>query len=58
MHHKYVDTNADMYNNSRGVFYAHVGWIMLKEHPEFIKKSKQIDLSDLLTDPVIVFSDK
>ncbi|KAL6442310.1 hypothetical protein ACFW04_002516 [Cataglyphis niger] len=40
------------------IFFSHIGWIMMKEHPEFIEKSKQIDLSDVLSDPVVVFGEK
>lgn len=58
MHHKYSDTNADPHNPRRGFFYAHVGWVIMKEHPEFIKKSKQFDLSDILSDPVVVFDNR
>lgn len=58
MHHKYCDTNADPHNSLRGIFYSHVGWLMLKEHPEFTKKSKKFDLSDILSDPIVVFNER
>ncbi|XP_011054376.1 PREDICTED: delta(9)-fatty-acid desaturase fat-6-like isoform X3 [Acromyrmex echinatior] len=58
MHHKYCDTNADPHTSQRGFFYGHVGWVFMKEHPEFIKKSKQLDLSDILSDPVVVFGER
>lgn len=58
MHHKYSDTNADPHNSKRGFFFTHLGWIMMKEHPEFIKKSKNIDLSDIMSDPVVIFNEK
>lgn len=31
---------------------------MLKKHPEVIKKGKQIDMSDMLEDPVVRFQTK
>ncbi|XP_012062684.1 PREDICTED: acyl-CoA Delta(11) desaturase-like [Atta cephalotes] len=58
MHHKYCDTNADPHTSQRGFFYGHMGWVFMKEHPEFIKKSKQLDLSDILSDPVVVFGER
>lgn len=58
LHHKYCDTNADPHNAKRGIIYSHVGWVMMKEHPEYTKKSKQIDLSDILSDPVVIFNEK
>ncbi|KAM0725348.1 Acyl-CoA Delta-9 desaturase [Formica fusca] len=58
MHHKYCDTDADPHNTQRGFFFTHIGWIMMKEHPKFIEKSKQINMSDFLSDPVVVFGEK
>jgi len=58
MHHKYCDTNADPHNTQRGFFYTHMGWVMMKEHPEFIEKSKKLDLSDVLSDPVVNFGER
>ncbi|KAL6268606.1 hypothetical protein P5V15_001738 [Pogonomyrmex californicus] len=39
LHHKYCATDADSHNNQCGFFYAHYSWVMIKEHPEFIKKT-------------------
>ncbi|XP_067205457.1 acyl-CoA Delta-9 desaturase-like isoform X2 [Linepithema humile] len=58
MHHKYCDTNADPHNTKRGFFFAHFGWLMMKEHPEYIEKSKKLDLSDIMSDPVVAFDKK
>ncbi|XP_072764154.1 acyl-CoA Delta-9 desaturase-like isoform X2 [Anoplolepis gracilipes] len=58
MHHKYCDTDADPHNTQRGFFFTHIGWLMMKEHPEFIKKSKQLDLFDVMSDPVVAFDEK
>ncbi|XP_025988405.2 uncharacterized protein LOC105200011 [Solenopsis invicta] len=57
-HHKYTDTNADPHNSSRGFFFSHVGWLMMKKHPEVIQKGRQIDMSDVLADPIFVFGTK
>ncbi|KAL1453576.1 hypothetical protein WDU94_009907 [Cyamophila willieti] len=58
VHHKYSDTNADPYNAKRGFFFSHVGWLMIRKHPEVIEKGRQIDLSDLIKDPVVAFQKK
>jgi stearoyl-CoA desaturase (Delta-9 desaturase) len=58
MHHKYTDTNADPYNSKRGFFFCHIGWLMVKKHPDVIEKGKTIDMSDLTSDPLIQFQRK
>ncbi|XP_066580887.1 acyl-CoA Delta-9 desaturase [Prorops nasuta] len=58
VHHKYSETDADPHNSNRGFFFAHVGWLMMKKHPEVIKKGQKIDMSDVLADPVVIFSQK
>lgn len=58
MHHKFSETDADPHNSKRGFFFAHMGWLMLKKHPEVIRKGREIDINDLLEDPVVVFAQK
>lgn len=58
MHHKYSETDADPHNSSRGFFFSHVGWLLMKKHPEVKKKGRQIDMSDIISDPVIAFEEK
>lgn len=58
VHHKYSESDADPHNANRGFFFAHVGWLMMQKHPEVIRKGKLIDMSDILTDPVIRFQEK
>lgn len=53
MHHKFSETNADPHNAARGFFFAHCGWLMCRKHPAVKAKGNQIDLSDLLNDPVL-----
>ncbi|HXV27535.1 MAG TPA: fatty acid desaturase, partial [bacterium] len=31
-HHQFTDTDLDPHNSKRGVFYCHMGWIMLYKH--------------------------
>jgi len=57
-HHKYSDTDADPHNSKRGFFFSHIGWLMMKKHPDVISKGKNIDLSDLEADPWVMFQKK
>nr|XP_039265588.1 stearoyl-CoA desaturase 5-like [Styela clava]XP_039265590.1 stearoyl-CoA desaturase 5-like [Styela clava] len=57
-HHKYSETDADPHNARRGFFFCHIGWLMVRKHPDVIRKGKNIPLNDLLDDPVIAFQRK
>uniref|UniRef100_A0AAF5PRU2 Fatty acid desaturase domain-containing protein n=2 Tax=Wuchereria bancrofti TaxID=6293 RepID=A0AAF5PRU2_WUCBA len=54
-HHKWTDTDADPHNTTRGMFFAHMGWLMVRKHPEVKRKGSQLDLSDLFNDPILAF---
>ncbi|XP_022709981.1 acyl-CoA desaturase 1-like [Varroa jacobsoni] len=58
VHHKYSETNADPHNVNRGFFFAHVGWLMCKKHPDVIRKGASVSCADLLDDPVVRFQRK
>ena len=34
VHHKYSETDADPHNATRGFFFAHMGWLIVKKHPK------------------------
>ncbi|GAA6107406.1 stearoyl-CoA desaturase b [Tachysurus ichikawai] len=55
VHHKYSETNADPHNARRGFFFSHIGWLLLRKHPEVIEKGRKLDLSDLKADGVVMF---
>ena len=55
VHHKYSETSADPHNAKRGFFFAHVGWLLMKKHPDIFIKGRNIDISDLKRDPVVMF---
>jgi stearoyl-CoA desaturase (delta-9 desaturase) len=57
-HHKYCDTNADPHNIQRGFFFAHMGWLMCKKHPDVKKFGPRVDMSDLERDPIVMFQHK
>ncbi|XP_072881356.1 acyl-CoA desaturase-like [Hemitrygon akajei] len=58
VHHKFSETDADPHNASRGFFFSHVGWLMVRKHPDVIEKGKKLSLSDLKADPVVMFQKK
>lgn len=53
VHHKFTETDADPHNIKRGFFFAHMGWLMCKKHPDVIRKGKTVFLDDLWADPVV-----
>ncbi|XP_076289711.1 (11Z)-hexadec-11-enoyl-CoA conjugase-like isoform X1 [Lasioglossum baleicum] len=55
LHHKYSDTDADPHNSSRGFFFAHIGWLMMKKHPLLLQKQLEMDWSELTNDKLIMF---
>lgn len=55
VHHKFTETNADPHNIKKGFFFAHMGWLMCKKHPDVMTKGKTIKLDDLWADPVVRF---
>ncbi|XP_034488366.1 acyl-CoA Delta(11) desaturase [Drosophila innubila] len=58
VHHKYSETDADPHNANRGFFFSHVGWLMMLKHPDVLRRGRQIDMSDILADPVVQFHQK
>jgi stearoyl-CoA desaturase (Delta-9 desaturase) len=50
-HHKHVDHDEDPYSISRGLFYAHIGWLMFKLRPE----TNLDNVADLKKDPLLVW---
>ena len=55
VHHKYSETDADPHNAKRGFFFSHIGWLLVRKHPDVIKKGKQLDVSDLYEDKIVMF---
>ncbi|KAJ2938428.1 hypothetical protein O0L34_g15667 [Tuta absoluta] len=55
VHHKFSDTEADPHNANRGLFFSHIGWLMMKKNEEVLKRGKQLDLSDIENDPILRF---
>ena len=55
VHHKYSETDADPHNATRGFFFAHMGWLFIKKHPDVVKAGREMDFSDLMEDPLVRF---
>ncbi|XP_031842359.1 acyl-CoA Delta-9 desaturase isoform X2 [Nomia melanderi] len=55
VHHKFTDTDADPHNAQRGFFFSHMGWLLVRKHPEVIRKGATVDMSDLERDPIVVW---
>ncbi|XP_055324058.1 acyl-CoA Delta-9 desaturase-like [Sitodiplosis mosellana] len=58
VHHKFTDTDADPHNSRRGFFFSHVGWLLVRKHPDVLRKGATIDMSDLERDPIVMFQKK
>ncbi|CCH60418.1 hypothetical protein TBLA_0C06220 [Henningerozyma blattae CBS 6284] len=55
IHHRYTDTNKDPYDARKGLWYSHMGWMLVKPNPKYKARA---DISDLLEDPIVVFQHK
>lgn len=53
VHHKESDHAGDPHDSSRGFFYAHMGWLMLRKSTAVKLSGQSIDCSDLLRDPIV-----
>ena len=55
VHHKHSETDADPYNARRGFFFADMGWLFVKKHPDVAKAGRKLCFADLEADPVVMF---
>lgn len=53
VHHKFSETDADPHNAKRGFFFSHIGWLLVKKHPQVKAKGRSVDMSDLEADPLL-----
>jgi stearoyl-CoA desaturase (delta-9 desaturase) len=58
VHHKHSETSKDPHNATRGFFFAHVGWLLTKKHPDVVVAGRELDFSDLSDDPIVMFQFK
>ncbi|KAJ3116047.1 hypothetical protein HDU96_010513 [Phlyctochytrium bullatum] len=54
-HHRYTDTPRDPYGAQNGLFWSHIGWMLVKQDKE---KIGRVDISDLDRDPMIRWQHK
>lgn len=52
-HHRYTDTNKDPYTVSKGFWWAHMGWLLVKREEPVVS-----DISDLEKESVLQFQHK
>ncbi|KAF7973851.1 hypothetical protein HWV62_14148 [Athelia sp. TMB] len=53
-HHRYTDTDLDPYNAHKGLFYSHIGWMLVKPR----RKPGVADVSDLTRNGIIKWQHK
>lgn len=58
IHHKYTDTNSDPHNAKRGFFFSHIGWLVVRRHPDYYDKCQKINMADLESDPIVMIQKK
>ena len=55
VHHKHSDEEADPHDASRGFFYSHVGWLLVKKRAATFEAGRNIPCDDLMADPIVKF---
>jgi stearoyl-CoA desaturase (delta-9 desaturase) len=50
-----LQTDADPHNATRGFFFAHVGWLLIKKHPDIVAAGKKLTFDDLANDSTVTF---
>ncbi|KAL4715516.1 hypothetical protein ACJJTC_009142 [Scirpophaga incertulas] len=55
VHHKRSETSADPHDANRGFFFSHIGWLMMKKHPDVLRAGNSIDMSDITQDHLLNF---
>jgi len=58
VHHKGSETETDPHDSRRGMFFAHMGWILIRKRPEVIESGKQVVMADLDNDWIVQFQHK
>ncbi|XP_046917551.2 delta(9)-fatty-acid desaturase fat-7 [Dermatophagoides farinae] len=57
-HHKYSDTDGDPKNPTRGLFYSHIGWWLVKKTESVKQAGRKLDFSDLYEDKLVFLQHK
>ncbi|KAH6563817.1 hypothetical protein BASA62_008291 [Batrachochytrium salamandrivorans] len=51
-HHRYTDTPKDPYNARKGIFWSHLGWLLVKTDYSTVGR---VDITDLNSDPIVMW---
>ncbi|OTF72623.1 hypothetical protein BLA29_006131 [Euroglyphus maynei] len=57
-HHKYSDTEGDPKNPTRGLFYSHIGWWLVKKTDSVKQAGRKLNFSDLYEDRLVFLQHK
>ncbi|KAI9217324.1 fatty acid desaturase-domain-containing protein [Blastocladiella britannica] len=57
-HHRYTDTDKDPYNAHRGLFWAHIGWMLVKPSDDKRAALGRVEMQDLDRDSIVKFQHK
>ena len=57
-HHKCSEKMGDPHNAKLGFFSAHMGWLMVRKHPEVIRAGKTVNMTDLEGDKLVMLQHK
>lgn len=52
IHHRYTDTSRDPYDARQGLWFSHMGWMLLKPNPKYRARA---DIEDLANDWIVRF---
>jgi stearoyl-CoA desaturase (delta-9 desaturase) len=55
LHHKYSDTAADPHDATRGFWFSHCGWLLVKKNAAVLEAGRKVNVSDLLKDGIVMF---
>jgi stearoyl-CoA desaturase (delta-9 desaturase) len=58
VHHKCSETKGDPHDATRGFFYAHVGWLLVKKDPAVFENGALLNFDDLKADDIVMFQKK
>jgi len=58
VHHKQSEKAGDPHDSTRGMFFAHIGWLLIEKRKEVREFGKGIPVQDLLNDPIVYFNKK
>lgn len=50
VHHKYSDLPPDPYDSGRGLFFSHMGWLLLKKSKRVYEAGRTLNMDDLWED--------